>query len=291
MKIIASVVLYNPKNDVLDNIKTYADFVDGLIVVDNSECQNLVLLSKLRECYQNNLFYVNNGNNLGIASALNIACDKAISLGFDWILTMDQDSAFINFEHYKRCLQSVGNNQGIALVSGNPMRNVFGKHYKSNSIDYEEKSIVITSSNLINLKYFNQIGRFDDSLFIDMVDYDLCARIKIQNLKILYFKDVLVEHALGHKFLRVNLLSRKKKYKIEHNAQRVYYITRNSLFVSKKYRKVLPQEFGLLKTLNILFIHDVVKILLYEDKKIDKLYAKCLGLYHFVIGRYGKYDI
>ncbi len=43
--------------------------------------------------------------------------------------------------------------------------------------------------------------------------------------------------------------------------------------------------------MNILFIHEITKILLYEDHKLKKIYAKFLGLLHFLIGKYGKYDL
>lgn len=291
MNLIASVVLYNPKDDVFDNIKTYADFVDNLIIVDNSERKNIKLISLIKNYYKNKLIYINNNGNLGIASALNIACSKAISLGFDWILTMDQDSSFVNFTHYKDCLLNIQNISNVCLLSANTTRNALEKLPKNQTFDYEEKFIVITSANIINLKYFNKIGSFDDDLFIDMVDYDFCAKIKKLNLRILYFKDVLVEHALGELYLRKNLLTGKKKYKVEHNYQRVYYISRNSLYLSMKYRKIFPKEFGLLKIINIVFIHDITKILLYETSKLKKIKAKFLGLYHFLISKYGKYEI
>ena len=123
------------------------------------------------------------------------------------------------------------------------------------------------------------------------VEARAATKIKKVNLRILYFKDVLVEHALGELYLRKNLLTGKKKYKVEHNNQRVYYIARNSLYLSMKYRKIFPKEFRLLKIINIVFIHDVTKILLYETSKLKKIKAKFLGLYHFLINKYGKYEI
>lgn len=291
MNLFACVVLYNPLDNIFDNIISYGKLVDKLIVIDNSITKNTDLIQKLQNEFKDNIIYINNGDNLGIATALNIACDRAIELGCDWILTMDQDSSFINFEHYKECLITIQNIPKICLLSANTTRNILEKLPKNPTLEYEEKFLVITSASIINLKYFNEIGRFDDKLFIDMVDYDFCVKIKKANLKVLYFKDVLVEHSLGEWYLRKNLLTGEKKYKVEHNVQRTYYITRNSLYLSKKYRKIFPKEFGLFKTINILFIHEVIKILLYEEDKLQKIKAKLLGLYHFLISKYGKYEI
>lgn len=291
MKLTACVVLYNPDDTVFNNIITYGNFLDKLIVVDNSENKNLGLISLLKEQYKEKLIYLDNNSNLGIATALNIACDKALELGFEWILTMDQDSSFINFQHYMDCLRSVQDEKNVALLAANTTRNSMEKQSLESTFSYEEKFSVITSANIINLKYFNEIGRFDDKLFIDLVDHEFCIRINIAKLRILYFKNVLVEHALGEVHLRRNILTGKKRYKTEHNAQRAYYIARNYLYVSKKYRKFFPDDVGMLHILNIIYIHDITKILIYEPNKFEKIKAKFIALYHFLINRYGKYDL
>ena len=293
IKLAACVVLYNPDDTIFENILTYGNYVDKLIVIDNSLKKNNFLIDKLSEVFESKLIYINNNDNLGIATALNQACDKAIELQFKWILTMDQDSSFINFDHYKKCLEKVQNVNNVALLAANTDKEGYSNFdINECSCNYrEDKFSVITSANIVNLEYFEEIGRFNDKLFIDMVDYDYCLRINIKKFKILYFPDVFVEHKLGEVHLRTNIFTRKKKYKTEHNAQRAYYISRNSLYLSKNYGKYFSKEFGMLHILNIVFIHDVTKILLYEIDKWNKLKAKFIGLYHFLINRYGKYNL
>ena len=293
IKLAACVVLYNPDDTIFENILTYGNYVDKLIVIDNSLKKNNLLIDKLNEIFESKLIYINNNDNLGIATALNQACDKAIELQFKWILTMDQDSSFINFDHYKKCLEKVQNVNNVALLAANTDKEGYSTcDINECSCNYrEDKFSVITSANIVNLEYFEEIGRFNDKLFIDMVDYDYCLRINIKKFKILYFPDVFVEHKLGEVHLRTNIFTRKKKYKTEHNVQRAYYISRNSLYLSKNYGKYFSKEFGMLHILNIVFIHDVTKILLYEIDKWNKLKAKFIGLYHFIINRYGKYNL
>ena len=94
--ICGTVVLYNPLENVKDNILSYLDLLDKLYVVDNSVNQdNQYLLPS-----SNKIVYINNKDNLGIAKALNIAFERAIKDGYTWVLTMDQDSKFLddNFE-------------------------------------------------------------------------------------------------------------------------------------------------------------------------------------------------
>ena len=293
IKLAACVVLYNPDDAILENILTYGKYVDKLIVVDNSLKKNNILIDKLNQVFESKLVYIDNNDNLGIATALNQACDKAIELQFKWILTMDQDSSFINFDHYKKCLEKVQNVNNVALLAANTDKEGYSNFDKNDcSCNYrEDKFSVITSANIVNLEYFEEIGRFNDKLFIDMVDYDYCLRINIKKFKILYFPDVFVEHKLGEVHLRTNIFTRKKKYKTEHNAQRAYYIARNYLYVARNYGKYFPNDVGMLHILNIVFIHDVTKILIYEIDKWNKLKAKFIGFYHFIINKYGKYNL
>jgi rhamnosyltransferase len=289
LKTSACVVLYNPTHEVIENVATYADKVNHFIVVDNSDIHQVEIIETLKSTHPN-LIYIDNHANLGIATALNIACDAAIVLGCDWILTMDQDSKFVNFPDYLSCLDALSDTSDIALLAPSTGR-YSPKDIETNSHDctFEERFIVITSGNLLNLHLFNNIGRFDDGLFIDVVDYDYCAKVKLAGYKTLLFKNILLEHQLGVLHKRKNLLTGKIKYKTEHSPQRAYYIARNYLYLASKYSKLLPQEFGILKVVNIVFIHDVTKILLYEDQKWRKISAKFLGAYHFMIGKYGKH--
>jgi len=288
--IAATIILYNPENNIYDNINSYANEVGKLIVVDNSTMHNKDLIKKLQSSFKN-IEYINNNSNLGIATALNIGCEKAIELGYDWILTMDQDSRFLNFSKYIQCLENIPYPNSTAIIAANTLWHA-DQHLPVNpTYTYEEKFLVITSANFLNLTLFNKIGQFDDKLFIDMVDHDYCIRANIHKYKILYFKDILVEHSLGSLFQRKNIFTGKIRNKIEHSPQRAYYITRNTFHLWKNYSKLFPKEFNLLKTINIIFIHEVTKIIIYEDQKIKKLYAKLLGLYHFMRGNFGKYTI
>ena len=288
-KVSATVILYNPIDSVYNNILSYGLHVTHLIIIDNSTYHNVSLIKKLQSNLPN-ITYIDNKKNIGIAIALNIACEKAIEYRSDWILTMDQDSRFLDFPAYLQCLEKINYIADVALLAANTMWNTEKIVKKTNCI-YEEKFLVITSANLLNLKLFHTIGKFEEKLFIDMVDHDYCIRAQIKNFKILFFKNIIVNHSMGNLFKRKNLITGKIRNKIEHNPQRVYYIVRNYLYTWKKYSKKFPEEFNLLKMLNIFFVHDITKIILYEDKKREKIYAKFLGLIHFLFNKYGKYDL
>lgn len=289
MKISATVVLYKPDLSVLNNIESYGYDVDLLIVIDNSEKVNKELQVELLERFKNIVYYSKN-QNLGIATALNIACDISIENECDWILTMDQDSKFLNFKHYINCLIKLDDTSEVALLGANTRRYAQEELPHEPSFEYSEEFSLITSANFLNLKLFNAIGRFDEKLFIDVVDFDYCIRVNLNKYKIYLFKDVLVEHSVGNLYKRKNLITRKTRNKIEHSPIRVYYYTRNYLNLCSKYNNFYPEKFGFLKILNMLYIHEITKIILYEDQKIKKFYAKIIALWHYLTNRYGKYE-
>ena len=50
-KVSCIVVCYNPSNEVVKNIETYINFVDKVIIVDDSDIDNSTLFSELKEKY------------------------------------------------------------------------------------------------------------------------------------------------------------------------------------------------------------------------------------------------
>ncbi|RZK22252.1 MAG: glycosyltransferase [Flavobacterium sp.] len=91
-KIAGCVILYNPSVAVIDNVKSYIEYVTELIVIDNSERYDSIIIDFFTS--QNKITYLNNNANLGIAKALNQSCELAQKKNYKWLLTMDQDSSF-----------------------------------------------------------------------------------------------------------------------------------------------------------------------------------------------------
>lgn len=264
-------VLYNPTKEIFKNINSYLNELDRLYLVDNSEKENNYLKEQLIK-FSSKIEYIKMNGNEGIAKALNIAKNKAIDEKFDWLLTMDQDSKFEN-DDFTKMLQLVKKkfNKTIAIFSP------FHKMPNSIFVDDEitEKEIVMTSGNLLNLKIAKEIGDFEEKFFIDEVDHDYCYRIKKKNYKIIVLNKIILNHNLGN----------MKNYKIfavtNHNYIRRYYITRNELYMLKKYsflkRRYLRE-----------ILKDTIKIILFEKDKIKKLKMIYLGIKDFKNGITGK---
>ena len=115
MKIAGLIVLYHPGFEVINNIQSYLREIEKLFVVDNSEPnynsveQELIKLGA-------NFRYIVNSKNLGIAKALNQGVEAAVSEGFEWLLTMDQDSYFTD-NLFFRAIYNYPNPQNVAIFT------------------------------------------------------------------------------------------------------------------------------------------------------------------------------
>jgi rhamnosyltransferase len=261
-------VLYNPTEDIFENINSYLYGLDKLYLVDNSEKED----EKLKDKFINlssKIEYIKMNGNEGIAKALNVAKNKAIEEKFDWILTMDQDSKFEN-NNFNRMLDLVKKyfNKEIAIFS--PLHKFFNEQkINTKNEEIEERERIITSGNLLNLKIAQEIGNFEEKFFIDEVDHDYCYRIREKKYKIIVFNNIILNHKLGN--------IKKSKFfssTTNHNYIRRYYITRNKLYMVKKYpflKKRYIKE----------ILRDTKKIILLEKDKIKKLKMIYLGIKDF----------
>ena len=269
MKILAGIVLYHPDTERLKlNIEAIYDQVDHIVLVDNTEEESdpqvIQLLSDYKQCT-----LLSNRKNTGIAHALN----QIFQFGaeFDWILTLDQDSVCLpgiieKYLEYKD-LPSAG-----ILTCGMKDRNFEGREVKRELTDNIcEEKFCITSGAFCSVKAYRQSDGFDDKMFIDCVDFDYCYNLRKHGFKIYYINFTGLLHELGKgkdtRFLwrRITILHESP---IRH-----YFVARNHFYLAYKY----PEETTLLKEMYEEF-HQWIKILIYEDRKTEKLKARLKGL-------------
>jgi rhamnosyltransferase len=94
--------------------------------------------------------------------------------------------------------------------------------------------------------------------------------------------DATLDHTLGN--LRSSKLFFLRFQPTHHAAIRRYYMTRNRLYVMKAYPSFIPEELWA-------WIKDMIKLLIFEKKRIKKIVYMSKGLADFLIGKYGQVDI
>jgi rhamnosyltransferase len=263
--VCGAVILYNPDSSVKANIASYISSVDLLFAIDNSDNSDPTILADLQK--EKQLVYISMGGNCGIGSALNAAAALATSRGYQWLLTMDQDTCVIRnvVEEIPACLHAYEKDEISIIASRYTYKNPY---VEKQGERFSELFAAITSGSLMNLAVYKIVGPFLDQLFIDQVDHEYCLRSKRRGFKILQANNARIQHRLGN--ARKELIGSCSHY----SAARRYYISRNRLFVIHLYRKDFP-EFCRHEIFS--FIQEIIKILFYEQDKLNKFKNIILG--------------
>ena len=273
MKIAGCVIFFNPAESCLKHIESYINIVDVLYVIDNSITVDRTIIEKLDK---NKVNYFSFGDNLGIAYALKFAAEKAIEEEFDFLLTMDQDSEFPNvsrneIEDRFDCIEHL---EDYGIVGLN-----FNSEIKCRKL--KEVKFWLTSGNFINLANYKLVHGFNEELFIDYVDFDLCEQFYRINKKVAYFEDLSLLHAIGNP-KRYNILGIKFTI-TNHTPIRYFYRFRNAKYLYKRNKKFYRKLYY-----KGLFI-DTFKIIFFEKEKLKKLKLIRQGRRNAQKGILGKY--
>ena len=285
-KVAAIIVSYNPDSNLFDSINLLLNQVEKVIIVDNGSKEKYV--KYIKSINEDKIEIILNKENLGIATALNIGVRKALENGYEWILTMDQDSKAspdmvkkmfnvynsINREERKDILSIFPNfvDERIQSIEEN-----------SNMNSYEYVDADITSGNLLRKEVFEKVGFFDDSLFIDLVDTDFCMRLNEKGIKMIKIRDAVLYHSLGESKTIKGILGSFNTS--NHSALRRYYMTRNRFYIWEKYKGL--NSFTLNRDKK-LFKKEFVKIILGEKDKVHKIKMVLRGYKDYKKGIKGK---
>ncbi len=281
-KIAAGIVLYNPELSRLEqNLKHISPQVDHLYLADNGS-ENLSAVQDFLSSFKK-VSLIPLGENKGIAAALNACMEMAEKDGFEWVITLDQDS--VCEENLVGAYLSQIEQKNVAIFT--PVI-LYEKKGESLSLPefkepFTEVERCITSAGMTSVKAWKEIGGFDERLFIDYVDYDFCIRLKKCGYRILRVNSVCLHQQLGRadevdflenlgKLLHIKRLQ-KKIYVYNHSPMRTYYYARNSAYYIRKYAEDLSDLQGEKHEVK----HWLMMKVLFEKQKCAKIRAIVRG--------------
>lgn len=278
MKVAAVVILYHPEERVKENILSYSGFIDKIFILDNTRNPDFHF-----NFSDSKFLYLADHQNKGISERLNQAAELAIHAGFNWLLTMDQDSAFEekNIKQYLNCLENFSDRENVSM---------FGVNYsgiisEESNCTFIESLQLITSGSILNLKIWKKLNGFDEQLFIDEVDFEYCLRSKKTGFKTIQFPAISIIHNLGKLVKGRSLKNAKITARTIHAPKRIYYISRNFFYLQKKYRQDFPKE--LKERKKSLFIR-LKNNLIYNPQKIKVVQYFLRSLVDFRKNKMGK---
>lgn len=267
MKIFAGIILYNPEIERLkENIAAILPQVEKVLLVDNGSTN----IGLVKEVIKNNqkIELIENLENKGIAFALNQLVSTAKLSSVQWILTLDQDSV-VPSNIIKKYQENILL-PDIGIITCRIIdRNVGDMNIMySDSTELEEVDYCITSASLTNTYAVESIGGFDNKLFIDCVDHDICIRLKNAGYRIMRNNKVELLHEVGHS--KIVRFFGNDSIVFNHSAFRHYYIIRNNVILLKK--------FGTSDKIIRTIIKHFCLTIIYENHRLQKFFSMLRGL-------------
>jgi rhamnosyltransferase len=287
-EVMAVVVTYHPPPELAAHLRAIRRQVGALVVVDNGS-PDAARTAAL--CAELGAGFIGNAQNEGIARALNQGAERARQGGFRWLATFDQDSAPPDglVPGLLALAQRHPDAARVGIVAASFHDRNLGRTWSdpSNTLvdgpDWREVRTLITSGSLVAMASFDDIGGYDERLFIDFVDHDHCHRLRRAGWRLLQSKTLLIDHAIGqltpHRFLG------RTVHCSNHSPARRYYMTRNQL---EFYRRCAFDEpyLALWGVANVA-LRSLLTVL-YEAQRGAKARAIVRGVWHFLIRRFGR---
>lgn len=287
----AVVVFYRPDRACVARANRLAE--SGLcVVVDNTEQVSDAGALGLDA----RIIYVSNGENLGVATAINQGIERLLQEGCDKALIFDQDSepsARLLSELPRLLQRELDRGVRVALI-GPAYEDVrlggvapfvrFGYWRLQRVIPLGEEPVnvdfLITSGSCVNLAVWQEVGPMDDRLFIDFVDLEWCIRARSKGYVILGAPTVRLKHELGGE--PVNVLGRSYP---GHSALRHYYMFRNAVELMK--RSYVPWSWKSTE-----FVKLPIRLIVYGcfmPSGMEHVRLSILGVRHGLSGRLGPF--
>lgn len=276
IKLAGCVILYNPDKDVIRNIESYIKYLDRLYIVDNQNGE--IITDELKNKYSN-VEIIRHSENMGIAYSLNKVL-KICQNKYTYLLTMDQDSYFINntIKFFKNIFTVYDweKTLGISPVILDE---------SNNKIAETNPYAVITSGNIVFIENAIKIGGYNEALFIDEVDNEFCYRGYLSGYESIKLKSTIyMRHCIGEP-ISIKLFG-KLYHPMNHNYIRTYYIIRNRLYVYFKYHKIDEYIFY------YYYIRSTIRLIIgkmfFEKDKARKLKSIYLGIKDYINKNMGK---
>jgi len=249
MTTVAAVVLsYNGETDTLECLRSLAELraPGGLdtIVVDNASTDGTV--KAVRERFPG-VELIASPRNLGFSGGNNLGIERALELGSDWILVLNNDTT-VAPNALERLLAAAESHPSAGILSPvifftdpgdvlwfggarfDPRRGYSGRmeHYRRRAPAHLNTPVsvdfVTGAAMLISRGAIQRVGAFDPDYFFLYEDVDLSLRVRAAGMELLLVPDAKVWHRVT-----ASLGGR------ELNPMTSYYATRNNLLVCQRH--------------------------------------------------------
>jgi rhamnosyltransferase len=282
--VCAVIVTYHPSAKMVEHLRKVFAQVQALVIVDNGS--NLDELEPLRlEIRTRGFQLIENGENLGIAEALNQGVRWAKSQGYPWLILFDQDSAITDkfIDQMFAAWRTHSDCERVAAIHPRYVDPKTGVEAAVPRANDGSPVFPMTSGSLMPAWIFDKIGSFASEYFIDLVDWEYCFRIRAAGFLVADSRQAKLLHSPGNPST-TTVLGRTFQ-RSQHNAIRRYYISRNSIAFYRKYLCSFPR--WVWKALYWQLRETVVSLIVDENRRCQ-FRSLLLGTWDGLTGRMGK---
>lgn len=281
----ALITAFYPTENIPQNIRTIAQQVDITIICDNSLTANYMLFAPL--ITEDNIRYVCFEENLGLSQAFNrVLRDPQYNWqNNDYIFFFDQDSS-INDHHvdalitaYERASQNCDIGcLGPVYFNTSSGSMELPKAKRMISVQTYIVSSIITSSMLCRYGDLKTIGFWNEDVFLDMADWDLCWRMQMSGKACCLTEAAVLRHSVGVGEKKVGPLRLRVGAPV-----REYYQIRDCLYLLKK--SYTPMKYRI-RFLAMILVRSPLHVLFLNNRK-ERLRYILKGLYDYFNGKHG----
>ena len=282
------IVTYSPDVSALKKLcNTIVAAGANVVIVDNTESSYPHLMPSGEK-----IKLISLGFNSGISHAQNIGISFALNSGGKMIVFFDQDS-IISDSYLGALLADIEDPNELVVrcpviydaESGFEYPFVVvskwgfsSKIYASKSSQPVQISFGISSGSVVSASVFDQVGMFNEMLFIDYVDTEWFLRCGFHSIPVIAQPRATLDHRIGnfskqHRFLKIHI----------HSPARVYYQVRNSIALLRiSHIAIIFSVREIAATL----IHKTIQTF-YVERKLDHLRLIFKGIFHGLSGKLG----
>ena len=289
-------VTFEPDHAWPERLRLIASYFPRCVVVDNSVTPEAQAFVRATTDQFPGVELIANPDNPGIGRALNQGFKTLAAAGLEWIIAFDQDSTPAADLAASLLATTAAQAGPVAVVGANwrdtgrpdqpsrhlragpPLQCGFRRTVAVN--DLANVLCVITSGSLFSIAAWRELGGFDETLFLDLVDTDFCLRAREAGWIVAVSAAARLAHQRGAK-RQVSFLGR-----VFHPSfippQRLYYQSRNRLRLFRRHGGQAPAWVAY----ELVYAGKVfADILFLEDRKAAKLAACLRGTWHGLLGR------
>lgn len=195
------IILYYPTSDTIKHV-TSSLYKYNIYLIDNTPKNDI----KYDLNDFNNIVYIKNNENKGVAFAQNVGIKKAINDECEYVALFDQDSLLSDeliyalIQEYTRIENS---KYKIGVLGPLPINLDNNQPYKQrvlkkiDALEVFSTDMIISSGMVVKSSIFERVGLMDDDLFIDGVDFEFCWRLQKAGFKCFITYKVELFHKVG----------------------------------------------------------------------------------------------